>query len=132
MKSLLILLFLSAFSTHMDAQSLRVKRKYYKTYEGEMPTYNVLLGTEIVEIPTCKIALSLTKDSVFFQLGQLKFNNSFQLEKTGSPDEICIIVLRENSDIPERFILNTKEKSILRKGISPQPDVKLTKVKKSR
>lgn len=132
MKSLLILVFLSVFSTHMDAQSLRVKRKFCKTYEGEIPAYNVLLGAEIVEIPASKLTINVSKDSVFIQLGQLKVTNTFQVEKTESPNELLIIVVRENSDIPERIILNTKEKSMIRKGISPQPDVKLTKVKKSR
>lgn len=66
------------------------------------------------------------------QLGQLKLDNTFQVEKTENPNELLLIVVRENSDIPERLFLNTKEKSIIRKGISPQPDVKMTKVKKSR
>jgi ribosomal protein L39E len=85
----------------------------------------------MVEIPSCKLELTLTKDSIIMQLGKLSMRNTYQLEKTDNPKEILILVARDNSDIPERMILKTNEKVIIRKGIFPQPEVKLIKVKKS-
>ena len=131
MKSLVLLLFLGLSTSQLEAQTVRIKRKFCKTYQGEIPAYRVQLGEEIVEIPSCKLELTLTKDSIIMQLGKLSMRNTYQLEKTDNPKEILILVARDNSDIPERMILQTKEKVIIRKGIFPQPEVKLIKVKKS-
>jgi hypothetical protein len=131
MKSLVLLLFLGLSTSQLEAQTVRVKRKFCKTYQGEIPAYRVQLGEEMVEIPSCKLELTLTKDSIIMQLGNLSMRNTYQLEKTDNPKEILILVARDNSDIPERMILKTNEKVIIRKGIFPQPEVKLIKVKKS-
>jgi len=131
MKSLVLLLFLGLTAYQLEAQTVRIKRKFCKTYQGEIPAYRVQLGEEMVEIPSCKLELTLTKDSIIMQLGKLSMRNTYQLEKTDNPKEILILVARDNSDIPERMILQTKEKVIIRKGIFPQPEVKLIKVKKS-
>lgn len=132
MKSLVLLLFLGLSTCHLQAQKVRMKRKYCQTYQGEIPAYRVQLGEEIVDIPSCNMELTLTKDSVLMQLGKLSMRNTYQLEKTENPKELLILATRDNSDIPERFFLNTKDKVILRKGVFPQPHVKLVPVKKSR
>lgn len=114
------------------AQSARIKRKYLKTYQGEIPAFSALVGSQIIEIPSGKIELILSKDSVHLLIGSIDYRSTYQSKVNDRKTEIEMTFSRENSDIPERLILVMKDKKIIRKGISPQPDAVLTLTKKSR
>jgi hypothetical protein len=132
MKLIITFVFLFVIVVDFSAQSFRLKRKYCKEYQGEIPQYSALLGQEIVDILPSKIELNLKKDSVYLSIGTSHYNGSYSAEKSLNPDEIIIVMERENTEIEERFILNLPNKNIVRKGVFPQPDTYLIRVKKSR
>jgi hypothetical protein len=132
MKWIITFVFLFVIVVDSSAQSLRLKRKYCKEYQGEIPQYSALLGQEIVDILPSKIELNLKKDSVYLSIGTSHYNGSYSAEKSLNPDEIILVMERENTEIEERFILNLPNKNIVRKGVFPQPDTNLVRVKKSR
>jgi hypothetical protein len=131
MKWIITFVFLFVVLFDSSAQSLRLKRKYCKEYQGEMPKYSALIGQEIVEISPSKIELNLHKDSLYLTIGRSYYNGNYSVEKSLNPDEIILVMERKNSEIEERFILNLPNKTIVRKGIFPQPDTPLIRVKKS-
>ncbi len=132
MKWIITFVFLFVIVVDSSAQSLRLKRKYCKVYQGEIPQYSALLGQEMVDILPSKIELILKKDSVYLSIGTSHYNGSYSAEKSLNPDEIILVMERENTEIEERFILNLPNKNIVRKGVFPQPDAYLIRVKKSR
>ena len=132
MKWVFAFVFISLFVNSAATQTVRVKRKYCKTYQGEIPKYSAMLGQEIVEISPMQIDINLKKDSLYITIGSSRISGLDTAQKSANPDEIVLIIPRENSGIEERIILNTANKMVLRKGIFPQPDVRLMRVKKSK
>jgi hypothetical protein len=120
------------FVDNAAAQTVRVKRKYCKTYQGDIPTYSAMLGQEIVNVSSEQIDIQLKKDSLYVTIGNTQISGLYAAQKSTNPDEIVLTIPRENSGIEERIILNTAKKTLLRKGVFPQPDALLLRVKKSK
>lgn len=132
MKWVFAFVFISLFVENAAAQTVRVKRKYCKTYQGDIPTYSAMLGQEIVKVSSEQIDIQVKKDSLYVTIGNTQISGVYAAQKSTNPDEIVLTISRENSGIEERIILNTAKKTLLRKGVFPQPDALLLRVKKSK
>ena len=132
MKWIFTLVFISLFVESAATQTVRVKRKYCKTYQGEIPKYSAMLGQEIVEVSPIQIDINVKRDSLYLSIGNTRISGIYSAQKTTNSDEIQLTIPRENSGIEERIILNTAKKTLLRKGVFPQPDAILLRVKKSK
>lgn len=131
MKWIITIAFFTFLTNDVSAQTVRLKRKYLKEYQGEMPTYNALIGKEMIEVTPARITIKLFKDSLFLFIGNSDYKSVYSASKYSSTDEIILLMERDNTGIEERFILNKKNKTIVRKGVFPQPDVCLNRIKKS-
>jgi len=132
MKWIFAFIFIGLFIENTVAQTVRVKRKYCKTYQGDIPTYSAILGQEIVKVTPVQIDINVKKDSLYVTIGNMQISGVYTAQKSTNPDEIVLSIPRENSGIEERIILNTAKKTLLRKGVFPQPDALLLRVKKSK
>jgi hypothetical protein len=132
MKWIFVFVFMSLFVDHASSQTVRVKRKYCKTYQGDIPTYSAMLGQEMVKVTSVQIDIHVKKDSLYVTIGNAHISGVYTAQKSTNPDEIVLTIPRENSGIEERIILNTAKKTLLRKGVFPQPDALLLRVKKSK
>lgn len=132
MKWVFAFVFISLFVDSAATQTVRVKRKYCKTYQGEIPKYSAMLGQEIVEVSPIQIDINVKRDSLYLSIGNTRISGIYSAQKTTNSDEIQLTIPRENSGIEERIILNTAKKTLLRKGVFPQPDAILLRVKKSK
>lgn len=132
MKWIIAFVFISLFVESAATQTVRVKRKYFKTYQGEIPKYSAMLGQEIVEVSPIQIDINVKRDSLYLSIGNTRISGIYSAQKTTNSDEIQLTIPRENSGIEERIILNTAKKTLLRKGVFPQPDAILLRVKKSK
>ena len=131
MKWIVTIAFLTFLTNNVSAQTVRLKRKYLKEYQGEMPKYSALIGKEMLEVSPTTIVIKLDKDSVFLSIGNSDYKSVYTVSKSINTDEVILLMERENTGIQERFVLNKKNKTIVRKGIVPQPDVCLNRSKKS-
>ena len=132
MKWVFAFVFISLFVDSAATQTVRVKRKYCKTYQGEIPKYSAMLGQEMVEVSSMQIDVQVKKDSLYLSIGNVRISGVYTAQKSTSPNEVVLTLPRENSGIEERIILNTTKKTLLRKGVFPQPDALLSRVKKSK
>ena len=132
MKWVFAFVFISLFVDSAATQTVRVKRKYCKTYQGEIPKYSAMLGQEMVEVSSMQIDIQVKKDSLYLSIGNVRISGVYTAQKSTNPDEVVLTLPRENSGIEERIILNTTKKTLLRKGVFPQPDALLSRVKKSK
>ena len=121
-KGLFILLFIISF-TQLYAQG--VKRKFRGVYQGKIPTYEVKMGSNTYGVSASEIKVYLEKDSIYLEIGTQRYTSAYSLEK--KEDKYILTSPRENSGIPEQFILDPKAKTMLRKGLYPQPDAVLTR-----
>jgi len=131
MKWIITIAFLTFLTNNVSAQTVRLKRKYLKVYQGEMPKYSAVIGKEMLEVSPATMVIKLDKDSVFLSIGNSAYKSIYTASKSSNTDEVILIMERDNTGIEERFVLNKKNKTIVRKGIFPQPDVCLNRNKKS-
>lgn len=120
---LIALVFATAFS--VVGQTQTIKRKYRGIYEGTIPSYEVRMGQEVFAVNATNIRIYLSRDSLFLEIGTYHYASVYQLEKTSAT--FIISAERENSGIPEELTLDPKTKTIIRKGLYPQPAATLTR-----
>lgn len=131
MKWIITIAFFAILTNNVSAQTVRLKRRYLKEYQGEMPKYSALIGKEMLEVYPTTIVIKLDKDSVFLSIGNSDYKSVYTVSKSINTEEVILLMERENTGIQERFVLNKKNKTVVRKGIFPQPDVCLNRSKKS-
>ena len=121
-------LFLSclfAFSTALCfSQNVKLKKKYLKNYKGNIPTYEINYNNNLVRIDASEITVQLKKDSLYISVGPSKWAGIYSVAKTGKKT-FEIIGKMEDSGVSEVLKLNARDKTIVRKGLFPQPDAEL-------
>lgn len=121
-KGLLLLLFSISF-TQLNAQAL--KRKYRGIYIGQIPTYEVKMGTSTYVVNASELKAYVDRDSIIIEIGSYRYAAPYNLEQ--SKETLTLTSIRENSGILEQLILDPKTKTMIRKGLYPQPDAILTR-----
>jgi len=120
--------FLFFVCLQVSAQSIKLKKKFLKTYVGKIPSYEMNLNNQIIPVLSSNIEVRLTRDSVFVNVGKAKWNGVYSISKM-EKKKFELIGKMNNTGIPEFLILDTKEKKIYRKGLFPQPDAVLERKK---
>lgn len=121
-KALFILLFITSF-TQLNAQA--IKRKYRGVYQGSIPPYEIKIGQDTVLVSASKITAFLDRDSLFIEIGAYRYASVFTIENKDK--QFIITAPRDNSGIEESLVLAPKTKTIVRKGLYPQPDAILVR-----
>ena len=121
-KGLLLLLFSISF-TQLNAQAL--KRKYRGIYTGQIPTYEVKMGTSTYVVNATELKAYVDRDSIFLEIGTSRYASGYVIEN--KEKQFILTSPRAHSGIPEQFILDPKTKTMIRKGLYPQPDATLTR-----
>jgi hypothetical protein len=121
-KGLIILLFFISF-TQLFAQG--VKRKFRGVYEGSIPAYEVKMGKSTFAVKSSEIKLFLDRDSLFIEIGSYRYGSDYSVEK--EENRFILTSSRENSGIPEQLFLDPRSKTVIRKGLAPQPDATLNR-----
>jgi hypothetical protein len=119
-KGLVLLLFSISF-TQLNAQAL--KRKYRGIYTGQIPTYEVKMGSNTYVVKASEIKAYLDRDSIFLEIGTYRYASGYSLENKDK--QFILSAQREQSGIPEQLILDLQTKTMIRKGLYPQPDATL-------
>ncbi len=123
-----ILLVLPLFS---NGQKLvdEVKKKYFGTYLGEIPTYSLDTGTDLVQVNATDLKIQLDADYVIVDLGKEHFTGTYSVLFQGVDYYVLTVQLEEQLS-PERLVVHMKTKSITREGSYPQPNAELKKLSK--
>ena len=124
---IIVFLFASTFAFVDFGQTVKLKKKYLKAYDGTLPSYSINLGEEIVKVNSEYLRVTLKKDSLFVLVGKVKYVGTYKVEKI-TKKEYKITGAMEETGIPALFLLDLKNKTLLRKGVFPQPEALLQKV----
>tara|TARA_B100000674_G_scaffold494174_1_gene518123 strand:- start:395 stop:787 length:393 start_codon:yes stop_codon:yes gene_type:complete len=107
----------------------QVKKKDQGTYKGLIPEYKINTSQELISVDSCTIQIKIEKNTCHIKLDNLKYEGTYKLTKKDKRTYV-LKVKTDYSDIEEQLILFGKEKKIKRKGIFPQPNCELIKLKK--
>jgi hypothetical protein len=122
------LILILALTFNSSAQSVGLKKKYLKTYVGKIPAYEVNLNNEIIAINPIEIEINLTKDSLFVRIGSVQWQGTYSTSKL-ERKKFEITGKMSGTGIPEIFLLDAKKRTIMRKGLFPQPNAVLDRIK---
>jgi hypothetical protein len=130
MRIFFLSLIVVVFSSTAFGQS-KLKKKFRSTYEGTIPSYQIKMGQEIVEVNATSIQVTISKDSLFLFLDKASYAASFELKKWENEKKLLAFKVQFSEErLPEIYLLETKNKVLTRKGLYPQPDVELKLKKK--
>ena len=121
--SLILLVF--TISMSVFGQSKPIKRKYRGIYTGQIPTYEVKMGTSTYVVNASEMKAFVYRDSIILEIGSYRYAAPYNLEQ--SKETLTLTSNRENSGIIEQLTLDPKTKTLIRKGLYPQPDATLTR-----
>jgi len=122
---LILLFFVCIISFLSIGQSVKLKRKYLKVYEGTIPSYSINLGEELVKVNSEYVKVTIKKDSLQVLVWKINYSGTYQVDKI-SKKEYKITGNMEQTGIPALFFLNLKDKTLVRKGVFPQPETILS------
>ncbi len=121
---LVICFFGSALLCHAQ-----VKKRDQGTYKGLIPAYKINTSQELIAADSCTIEIKIEKNSCYIKLDNLEYEGDLIIIKKDKRTYI-LKAKTDYSDIDEQLILFGKEKKLKRKGIFPQPNIELEKLKK--
>ena len=107
--------------------SAQIKKKDLGTYKGSIPSYKINNGSQLLEVTSCNITVSLDKDSLKLVIGSKTYSGVYEVKKI-KRRAYNIHLTTPHSQLEEVFRLEGKERRMLRKGIFPQPDCELIKL----
>lgn len=96
-----------------------------KVYEGTIPSYSINLGEELVKVNSEYVKVTIKKDSLQVLVWKINYSGTYQVDKI-SKKEYKITGNMEQTGIPALFFLNLKDKTLVRKGVFPQPETILS------
>ncbi len=123
---LFLLTFFISISICTEAQ---VKKRDQGVYKGLISSYEINTGQKLIEVDSSEIFIRLEKSSFTLKIDDVEYQGTYEVEKREKRNYV-LKAKTDYSDIKEEIILFGKDKIIKRKGIFPQPDARLRKLKK--
>jgi hypothetical protein len=126
-KLLLYLSFCISFSAWAQ-KPITLKKKFYGSYEGEIPAYTLDVGTDNVDVAAVAIKINLEGDSVHITVGQNALHGVYHVLFEGK--NYFVLDCRMDGQLAgERIVVYNRGKRISRDGLYPQPSSFLDRVK---
>ena len=123
---LLLILFL-LIPNICEAQ--KVKRKFRGNYQGIIESYKINSGGEYLTVKETPISILVEKKKLTINIGNVNFNGVPEIKQT-SRSILELSLKRPNDFGTEKISIYRKNRYLIRKGISPQPNTELLKQKK--
>jgi ribosomal protein L21E len=107
---------------------ITLKKKFYGSYEGEIPAYTLDVGTDNVDVAAVAIKIKLEGDSVHITVGQNALHGVYHVLFEGK--NYFVLDCRMDGQLAgERIVVYNRGKRISRDGLYPQPSSFLDRVK---
>ena len=118
-----VLLFFGFLFLMQLGNAQELKKKMLISYTGEIPSYMMSVGEQVVQIPSCLISyLFGSKNKVTESVGDIRRDGVYTILKEDKL-KIVINIIIDGERVATTLIYHKKEKRMERKGIYPQPDV---------
>ncbi len=122
------LLFVGVLLISLSANSQVLKKKNLGIYQGEIPSYALELGEEVLQVRQALVSVEFKVDGTLTEKIDSKEAKGTYLILNEDKYAVYLEVKLDGQYIPENYVLYKKDKRLERKGIYPQPDVFLKKI----
>ena len=123
---LILLTFFISFSICSNAQ---IKKRDQGVYKGLISSYEINTGQNLIEDDSSEIFIKIENSSFTIKIDNVQYEGTYEVEKREKRNYV-LKAKTDYSDIKEEIILFGRDKIMKRKGIFPQPDSILKKLKK--
>ncbi|MDA9161471.1 hypothetical protein N9O13_03670 [Crocinitomicaceae bacterium] len=123
---LILLTFFISFSICSNAQ---IKKRDQGVYKGLISSYEINTGQNLIEVDSSEIFIKIENSSFTIKIDNVQYEGTYEVEKREKRNYV-LKAKTDYSDIKEEIILFGRDKIMKRKGIFPQPDSILKKLKK--
>lgn len=128
MRKLLLYLSICISFSALAQKPITLKKKFYGSYEGEIPAYQLDVGTDNVDVEAVAIKIKLDGDSVHITVGQNALHGVYHVLFEGK--NYFVLDCRMVGQLAgERIVVYNRGKRISRDGLYPQPSSFLDRVK---
>jgi hypothetical protein len=128
MRKLLLYLSICISFSALAQKPITLKKKFYGSYEGEIPAYKLDVGTDNVDVAAVAIKIKLEGDSVHITVGQNALHGVYHVLFEGK--NYFVLDCRMDGQLAgERIVVYNRGKRISRDGLYPQPSSFLDRVK---
>ena len=107
----------------------QVKKRDQGVYSGVIPGYAINTGQDLIQVDSCTLKIRLEKNQIMIKIDDKVYKGIYEVYQKIKRTYV-LYAETDYSDIKEEIILVGKNKSMSRKGLFPQPDAKLKKLKK--
>jgi len=107
----------------------QVKKRDQGVYSGVIPGYAINTGQDLIQVDSCTLKIRLEKNQIMIKIDDKVYIGIYEVYQKIKRTYV-LYAETDYSDIKEEIILVGKNKSMSRKGLFPQPDAKLKKLKK--
>ena len=107
----------------------QVKKRDQGVYKGVIPGYAINTGQDLIQVDSCTLKIRLKKNQIMIKIDDKVYEGIYEVYQKIKRTYV-LYAETDYSDIKEEIILVGKNKSMSRKGLFPQPDAKLKKLKK--
>lgn len=127
MLRLVLVLFFIAIHLFGGAQKAqKLKRRCLGTYVGNMPSYLLDSGKEVINVESTEITVQLSKDAISFDIGRFHMSGNYRIIFKNK-DYWVLDATVDGQLQSERITVYKKQKKIIREGVYPQPNATLEK-----
>jgi hypothetical protein len=123
-----LILFLLLSNGCFSQSKLALKKKYFGSYYGEIPSYTFNTNDTILEVTAAKIKIKISSKEIEFEIGQNTFVGSYNVLFEAN-NYFLLDCKIPNQLANERIMVFKKGKKISRDGLYPQPMAFLFKQK---
>lgn len=111
----------------LSVNSQVLKKKSLGVYQGEIPSYALELGEEVLQVRQTSVSVEFKADGILIEKIDSKETKGTYLILNEDKYAVYLEVKLDGQYIPENYVLYKKDKRLERKGIYPQPDAFLKK-----
>lgn len=122
------ILFLLLSNGCFSQSKLALKKKYFGSYYGEIPSYTFNTNDTTLEVTAAKIKIKISSKEIEFEIGQNTFVGSYNVLFEAN-NYFLLDCKIPNQLANERIMVFKKGKKISRDGLYPQPMAFLFKQK---
>lgn len=126
MRQLIIILSIIAPLSLVGQKEVKLKKKFFGAYKGEIPAYKLDIGDEVVDVSSTSIFVDLQEDDITISIGNNVLKGKYEVMFEAKSYYLLDVDV-ENQLANERIMVYKRGKKIARDGMYPQPLAEMSK-----
>lgn len=112
--------------TLLGQKEVKLKKKFFGAYKGEIPAYKLDIGDEVIEVSSTVIFVDLQEQDITISIGNNVLKGKYEVMFEAKSYYLLDVDV-DNQLANERIMVYKRGKKIARDGMYPQPLAEMSK-----